>query len=63
MALSIVVDRETGVNYLVNVNGITPLLDHQGNVIVDAVVTGKETISQELCCSYDMDAAVILLRL
>jgi len=38
-ALYIFVDTQTGVNYLMTVgtgqNGITPLLDSDGNVIVD----------------------------
>lgn len=32
--LSIVVDTETGVNYLVHDTGITPLLDKNGTVII-----------------------------
>ena len=33
-SLSIVVDTETGVNYLVHDTGITPLLDKNGTVII-----------------------------
>lgn len=40
-ALSIIVDTQTGVNYILTIgatqNGITPLLDANGNVIVDDV--------------------------
>ena len=32
-SLSIVVDTETGVNYLVHDTGITPLLDKNGTVV------------------------------
>lgn len=31
---SIVVDVETGVNYLVHDTGITPLLNNEGNVVI-----------------------------
>ena len=38
-AIQIVVDTETGVNYLLTVgmavSGITPLLDKNGNVVID----------------------------
>ena len=33
-SLSIVVDTETGVNYLVHDTGTTPLLDKNGTVII-----------------------------
>ena len=33
-SLSIVVDTETGVNYLVHDTGITPLLDKNGTVVI-----------------------------
>lgn len=31
---SIIVDTETGVNYLVHDTGITPLLNKEGNIII-----------------------------
>ena len=34
-AIHIVVDTNTGVNYLMTQNGVTPLLDSDGKVIVD----------------------------
>lgn len=40
-AVQIIVDTATGVNYLntvgVSMNGITPLLDSKGNVIIDEI--------------------------
>lgn len=36
-SLSIVVDTETGVNYLIHDTGITPLLDKNGTVITTEV--------------------------
>lgn len=40
-AVQIIVDTVTGVNYLntvgVSMNGITPLLDSKGNVIIDEI--------------------------
>ena len=39
-AMMVVVDTDTGVNYLVTygsgANGVTPLLDANGNVVVDS---------------------------
>ena len=35
--LSIVVDTETGVNYLVHDTGITPLLDKNGTVVITEI--------------------------
>lgn len=36
-SLSIVVDTETGVNYLIHDTGITPLLNKEGNVVITEV--------------------------
>lgn len=36
-AIYIIVDTITGVNYLNSSTGITPLLDNQGNVIIDPI--------------------------
>lgn len=36
-SLSIVVDTETGVNYLVHDTGITPLLDKNGTVVITEI--------------------------
>lgn len=40
-AVYVVVDNETGVNYLMTVgtgqNGVTPLLDSEGKVIIDKI--------------------------
>lgn len=36
-SLSIVVDTETGVNYLVHDTGITPLLDKNGTIVITEV--------------------------
>lgn len=45
-ALQIVVDTVTGVNYLCTIGtgayGITPLLDRNGNVVVDEIELYKE---------------------
>ena len=41
-SLSIVVDTETGVNYLVHDTGITPLLDKNGTVVITEI--NKETL-------------------
>ena len=42
-AIEVIVDTVTGVNYLVTTgtscNGITPLLDENGNVVVDGTTT------------------------
>ncbi|MBQ8823973.1 MAG: hypothetical protein IJZ64_01930 [Ruminococcus sp.] len=44
--MMIIVDKETGVNYLVTVgvaqNGITPLLDANGNVVIDTLKDKSE---------------------
>lgn len=37
LPLSIVVDTETGVNYLVHDTGITPLLDKNGTVVITEI--------------------------
>jgi len=40
-SIQIIVDTETGVNYIINVgltnNGITPLLNEKGKVVIDKV--------------------------
>lgn len=36
-SLSIIVDNETGVNYLVHDTGITPLLNKDGSIVVTEV--------------------------
>lgn len=45
-ALTIIVDTKTGVNYLMTVgaaqNGITPLLDDNGNVVIDTLKNKSE---------------------
>jgi len=41
-SLSIVVDTETGVNYLVHDTGITPLLDKNGTVVITEI--NKQTL-------------------
>ena len=44
-ALTIIVDNQTGVNYLMTIgsapNGITPLLDAEGNVTIDKINHGS----------------------
>ena len=47
-SLSIVVDTETGVNYLVHDTGITPLLDKNGTV----VITGNKQVNFILAAGY-----------
>ena len=41
----IIVDKETGINYLFHVSGygggLTPLLDREGNPVVSTIVDGK----------------------
>ena len=44
-SLTIIVDNQTGVNYLMTIgsapNGITPLLDAEGNVTIDKINHGS----------------------
>ena len=43
-SLSIVVDTETGVNYLVHDTGITPLLDKNGTVVITEIIQPKNSM-------------------